>query len=65
MVRGHHALADALAPAQMLQLCLHQAETLETPCPAELLEMQKAQHWLGKRWAPTGRPLSRRLCTAN
>jgi DNA polymerase III subunit epsilon len=45
----HDALADALATAQMLQVCLRQAETLEMTCPAHLLEMQKAQHWLGKR----------------
>jgi DNA polymerase-3 subunit epsilon len=43
------ALADALAIAQMLQVCLHQAEGLEISCPARLLEMQKAQNWLGKR----------------
>jgi hypothetical protein len=45
----HGALADAMAAAQLLQVCLHQAETLEMTCPAHLLEMQKAQHWLGKR----------------
>jgi DNA polymerase III subunit epsilon len=45
----HGALANALASAQMLQVCLYQAETLEMTCPAHLLEMQKAQHWLGKR----------------
>jgi DNA polymerase-3 subunit epsilon len=45
----HGALAGALAAAQMLQICLYQAETLEMTCPAHLLEMQKAQHWLGKR----------------
>ena len=45
----HGALANALASAQMLQVCLYQAETLEMICPAHLLEMQKAQHWLGKR----------------
>jgi DNA polymerase-3 subunit epsilon len=49
MAARHDALADALATAQMLQVCLHQAETLEMTCPAQLLEMQKAQHWLGKR----------------
>jgi len=49
MLARHDALADALATAQMLQVCLHQAETLEMTCPAHLLEMQKAQHWLGKR----------------
>jgi DNA polymerase III subunit epsilon len=49
MLTRHDALADALATAQMLQVCLHQAETLEMSCPAHLLEMQRAQHWLGKR----------------
>jgi len=49
MLARDDALADALATAQMLQVCLHQAETLEMTCPAHLLEMQKAQHWLGKR----------------
>jgi DNA polymerase-3 subunit epsilon len=49
MIERHDALADALATAQMLQVCLHQAETLDMTCPAQLLEMQKAQHWLGKR----------------
>jgi hypothetical protein len=43
------ARQDALATAQMLQVCLLQAETLEMTCPARLLEMQKPQHWLVKR----------------
>lgn len=45
----HDALADALATAQMLQICLHQADRLNMTCPQHLIEMQKAQHWLGKR----------------
>ncbi|HSQ10378.1 MAG TPA: exonuclease domain-containing protein [Burkholderiaceae bacterium] len=49
MLARHDALADALATAQMLQVCLRQAESLEMTCPAHLLEMQRAQHWLGKR----------------
>lgn len=49
MIERHDALADALATAQMLQVCLRQADSLEMRCPAELLDMQKAQHWLGKR----------------
>jgi DNA polymerase-3 subunit epsilon len=49
MIARHDALADALATAQMLQVCLHRADALEMSCPAQLLEMQKAQHWLGKR----------------
>lgn len=49
MIERHDALADALATAQMLQVCLKQAESLAMRCPAHLLEMQSAQHWLGKR----------------
>ena len=49
MLTRHDALADALATAQMLQVCLNRAEALEMTCPAHLLEMQRAQHWLGKR----------------
>ena len=47
-VAGHGALANAMAAAQLLLVCLHRAETLEMTCPADLLEMQKAQNWLGK-----------------
>jgi DNA polymerase III subunit epsilon len=49
MAARHDALADALATAQMLQVCLHRAESLGADCPAQLLQMQKSQHWLGKR----------------
>lgn len=49
MLSRHDALADALATAQMLQVCLVRADALDMVCPAHLLEMQKAQHWLGKR----------------
>jgi DNA polymerase-3 subunit epsilon len=49
MLSRHDALADALATAQMLQVCLHQADGLKMTCPAHLLDMQHAQHWLGKR----------------
>lgn len=45
----HDALADALATAQMLQVCLAAADRVDMGCPAELDEMQRAQHWLGKR----------------
>jgi len=45
----HDALADALATAQMLQLCLPRVEALQIRCPQELIEMAAAQHWLGKR----------------
>jgi DNA polymerase-3 subunit epsilon len=49
MLARHDALADALATAQMLQVALHAADRVEMTCPAHLIEMQKAQHWLGKR----------------
>ena len=45
----HDALADAMATAQMLQVCLAAADRLKMDCPAKLDEMQRAQHWLGKR----------------
>jgi DNA polymerase-3 subunit epsilon len=49
MVARHDALADALATAQMLQVALAAADRLGMDCPARLDEMQRAQHWLGKR----------------
>jgi DNA polymerase-3 subunit epsilon len=49
MIERHDALADALATAQMLQVCLHRAAALQMTCPQHLIEMTKAQHWLGKR----------------
>lgn len=49
MIARHDALADALATAQMLQVCLVKADALEMRCPQQLIEMTQAQHWLGKR----------------
>jgi DNA polymerase-3 subunit epsilon len=49
MIERHDALADALATAQMLQICLHKAARLQMTCPQHLIEMTRAQHWLGKR----------------
>jgi DNA polymerase-3 subunit epsilon len=49
MVARHDALADALATAQMLQVVLAEADKVGMDCPAKLDEMQRAQHWLGKR----------------
>ncbi|MDZ7652760.1 MAG: 3'-5' exonuclease [Burkholderiaceae bacterium] len=49
MIARHDALSDALATAQMLQVCLHKAVALQMTCPQHLIEMTKAQHWLGKR----------------
>ena len=49
MIERHDALADALATAQMLQICLHLADGLSMTCPQHLIEMTRAQNWLGKR----------------
>ncbi len=49
MIERHDALADALATAQMLQICLHLADGLNMTCPQHLIEMTRAQNWLGKR----------------
>lgn len=49
MLARHDALADALATAQMLQVALAAAERVDMSCPAHLIEMQEAQHWLGRR----------------
>lgn len=45
----HHALADAMATAQLLQIALHAADRVGMSSASELLAMQKAQRWLGKR----------------
>jgi DNA polymerase-3 subunit epsilon len=45
----HDALADAFATAQLLQVVLAAADRVGMDCPAKLDEMQRAQHWLGKR----------------
>jgi DNA polymerase-3 subunit epsilon len=49
MLARHDALADALATAQMLQVSLAAADRVDMTCPAHLIDMQRAQHWLGKR----------------
>jgi DNA polymerase-3 subunit epsilon len=45
----HQALADAFATAQLLQIALTAADRHGMSNAAELIAMQKAQHWLGKR----------------
>ncbi len=45
----HDALADALATAQMLQMCLPVADGSNLTCPQHLIELHKPRHWLGKR----------------
>jgi DNA polymerase-3 subunit epsilon len=49
LIARHDALADAFATAQMLQVVLAAADRVGVDCPAKLDEMQRAQHWLGKR----------------
>jgi DNA polymerase-3 subunit epsilon len=49
LVARHDALADAFATAQLLQVVLAAADRVGMDCPAKLDEMQRAQHWLGKR----------------
>lgn len=45
----HHAVADAFATAQLLQIALVAADRADMGTPAALVTMQKAQRWLGKR----------------
>jgi DNA polymerase-3 subunit epsilon len=45
----HHAVADAFAAAQLLQIALAQANREAIGNAAGLVAMQKAQRWLGKR----------------
>jgi hypothetical protein len=45
----HHALADALVTAQLLQIALVAADRVGMGRRAQLIAMQKAQRWLGKR----------------
>jgi DNA polymerase III subunit epsilon len=45
----HHAVADAFASAQLLQIALAAAQRHEMGNAAALVAMQKAQRWLGKR----------------
>lgn len=49
MIARHDALADAFATAQMLQVVLAAADRVAMDCPAKLDDLQRAQHWLGKR----------------
>jgi DNA polymerase-3 subunit epsilon len=45
----HHAMADAFATAMLLQIVLGEAERAHMGTAAQLIAMQKAQAWLGKR----------------
>jgi DNA polymerase III subunit epsilon len=45
----HHAVADAFASAQLLQIALSAADRHDMGTAATLVAMQRAQRWLGKR----------------
>jgi DNA polymerase-3 subunit epsilon len=45
----HHAIADAYAGGQLLLHALEQAQRLGLVTAGELLELQRAQRWLGRR----------------
>ena len=45
----HHALADAFATAQLLQIVLDAADRVGMRTAADLVAIQRAQVWLGKR----------------
>jgi len=45
----HEAIADAFATAQLLQIALAEADRQSMNTAADLVAMQKAQRWLGKR----------------
>jgi len=45
----HHALADAFATAQLLQIVLDAADRVGMRTAADLVAIQRAQIWLGKR----------------
>jgi len=45
----HHAIADAYAGGQLLLLAIEQSQRLGLVTAGELLDMEKAQRWLGRR----------------
>lgn len=45
----HHAIADAYAGAQLLLLVLEQAQRRGMNTVGELIDMERAQRWLGRR----------------
>jgi DNA polymerase-3 subunit epsilon len=45
----HHAIADAYAGGQLLLLTIEQSQRLGLVTAGELLDMEKAQRWLGRR----------------
>ena len=45
----HHAIADAYAAGQLLLHAIHEAQGIGVVTAADLLDLQKAQRWLGRR----------------
>ena len=45
----HHAIADAYAGGQLLLLAIEQSQRLGLVTAGELLDLEKAQRWLGRR----------------
>ena len=45
----HHAIADAYAAGQLLLHAIHEAQRIGVVTAADLLDLQKAQRWLGRR----------------
>jgi DNA polymerase-3 subunit epsilon len=45
----HHAIADAYASAQLWLLALEQASRAGIRTVADMVELERAQRWLGKR----------------
>ena len=45
----HHAIADAYAAGQLLLHAMHEAQRIGVVTAADLLDLQKAQRWLGRR----------------
>jgi DNA polymerase-3 subunit epsilon len=45
----HHAIADAYAAGQLLLHAIHEAQRIGVVTAADLLDLERAQQWLGRR----------------
>jgi len=45
----HHAIADAYAAGQLLLYAIHEAQRIGVVTAADLLDLERAQQWLGRR----------------
>jgi DNA polymerase-3 subunit epsilon len=45
----HHAIADAYAVGQLLLYAIHEAQRIGVLTAGDLLDLEKAQRWLGRR----------------